>query len=117
MGVGSVKGQGLEALMRSAARTLSSRPHPADAGREAVPVARASPEPEAETVKREVKAAPKLEPHRATPRLRIDEASKRIIAQMVDENNSVVKQIPPEELLRIAARFRDLQGILFDKKV
>jgi len=49
-------------------------------------------------------------------RLRIDEGTKRIVAQIVNEDHEVIKQIPPEELLRIAARFRDLQGKLFDRK-
>jgi len=53
---------------------------------------------------------------RTEARLRIDEASKRIVAQIVNEDNEIIKQIPPEELLRIAARFRDLRGKLFDRK-
>ncbi len=117
MGVGSVKGQGFQALTSPAARTPSSRPHAADAAKDVVSVTHASPKPEAETVKRETSAAPKMEPRTATPRLRIDKSSNRVIAQMVNENNEVVKQIPPEELLRIAARFRDLQGLLFDESV
>lgn len=117
MGVGSVKGQGFNALRTPAARTPSSRPHSTEAGTDVASVTRASPKPEAETVEREVQAAPKVEPRTATPRLRIDKLSNRIVAQMVNENNEVIKQIPPEELLRIAARFRDLQGILFDKTV
>ena len=45
------------------------------------------------------------------------QASKRIVAQIVDENNEVIKQIPPEEMLKIAARFREISGKLFDRKV
>jgi uncharacterized FlaG/YvyC family protein len=58
-----------------------------------------------------------MEPRAATPRLRIDKSSNRVVAQMVNENNEVIKQIPPEELLRIAAKFRDFQGLLFDESV
>lgn len=50
------------------------------------------------------------------PRLRIDSESRQVIAQIVDENRQVVKQILPEELLRIAANFRRLNGLLFDQK-
>jgi len=59
----------------------------------------------------------KAPPQRTGTRLRIDEASKRIVAQIVDENNEVIKQIPPEEILKIAARFREISGKMFDRKV
>lgn len=49
-------------------------------------------------------------------RLRVDEASKRIVAQILDENNEVVRQVPPQELLDISARFNRLEGILFDEQ-
>ena len=49
-------------------------------------------------------------------RLRVDERTKRIVAQFVDESNNVVRQLPPEELLRISAQFERLQGLLFDEK-
>ncbi|NIA12622.1 MAG: hypothetical protein GWP08_00985 [Nitrospiraceae bacterium] len=63
--------------------------------------------------------APRIQagPQRTGTRVRIDNASKQIVAQIVDENNEIIKQIPPEELLKIAAKFRDLQGKLFDIKV
>ena len=50
-------------------------------------------------------------------RLRVDKATNRIIAQVVDENNEVVRQIPPEEMLRIAENTRQLLGLLFDETV
>jgi uncharacterized FlaG/YvyC family protein len=40
-----------------------------------------------------------------------------IVAEIVDENNEVIKQIPPEEMLRIAAKFRELTGLLFEENV
>lgn len=55
-------------------------------------------------------------PRFSRPRLRVDETSKRIIAQLVDESGEVVKQIPPEEMLRLAANFGRLQGLLFDQQ-
>lgn len=58
-------------------------------------------------------------PQRSEPAgaiIRIDEATNRWVAQLVDENNEVIRQIPPEELLKIAAKFRRLQGLLFDER-
>lgn len=48
-------------------------------------------------------------------RLHVDAETNRIIAQIVDENDNVVRQIPPEDALRIAAQTRELLGLLFDK--
>jgi len=50
-------------------------------------------------------------------RLRFDKETNRIIAQIVDENNEVVRQVPPEEVLRIAAKTRRMLGLLFDETV
>jgi hypothetical protein len=49
-------------------------------------------------------------------RLRLDEESNRIVAQVLDENNEVIRQLPPQELLDITARFNRLEGILFDEQ-
>lgn len=64
-------------------------------------------------------SAMSLLPQRTRPAgaiVRIDEATSRWVAQLVDENNEVIRQIPPEELLEIAAKFRRLQGLLFDER-
>ena len=50
-------------------------------------------------------------------RLHVDAETNRIIAQIVDENDNVVRQIPPEDALRIASQTRELLGLLFDKMV
>ena len=47
--------------------------------------------------------------------LRVDAATKRVVTQLVDERNQVIKQIPPEELLKVVAKTRQLQGLLFDQ--
>ena len=52
----------------------------------------------------------------SSTRIRVDEDSKRIVIQIVDANNEVVKQTPPKELLEFSARFKRLQGLLFDKR-
>lgn len=49
-------------------------------------------------------------------RLRVDADTHRIIAEIVDENDKVVRQIPPEEALRIATMTRQLLGLLFDQQ-
>lgn len=49
-------------------------------------------------------------------RLRVDEESNRIVAQILDENNEVVRQIPPEALLDLSTRFSRLEGLLFDRE-
>lgn len=54
---------------------------------------------------------------RGGTRLRLDPATNRVVAQIVNKNNEVIKQVPPEEALRIAARFRQLTGLIFDLKV
>ncbi len=50
------------------------------------------------------------------PRLRVDRESNRIIAEIVDENNEVVRQIPPEALLELSSKFNQLEGLLFDRE-
>jgi uncharacterized FlaG/YvyC family protein len=59
--------------------------------------------------------APALENTRS--RIRVDEASNRFIAQVVNENNEVIRQYPPEAILRFSAKFKKLQGLLFDERV
>ncbi len=54
---------------------------------------------------------------RAGTRLRLDKATDRVIAQIVNQNIEVIRQIPPEEALRIAARFRDVVGLIFDQRI
>jgi len=49
-------------------------------------------------------------------RLRFDEESNRIVAQVLDDNNEVIRQLPPQELLDISARFNRLEGLLYDRE-
>ncbi|MFP4501631.1 MAG: flagellar protein FlaG [Candidatus Hydrogenedentota bacterium] len=49
-------------------------------------------------------------------RFRVDKATRRIVVQLIDDNNEIIKQVPPQELLDIAARFRRLRGLLFDER-
>ena len=46
-----------------------------------------------------------------------DDSTDRFIIQIVNDSNEVIRQVPPEELIRIAQRFRQITGILFDEVV
>jgi uncharacterized FlaG/YvyC family protein len=48
--------------------------------------------------------------------LRVDAATKRVVTQIVDEMDQVIKQIPPQELLDVVAKTRQLQGLLFNQE-
>ena len=52
----------------------------------------------------------------ARPRLRVDKDTSRVIAQIVNESNEVIKQIPPQEALELAARFRKVTALIFDER-
>lgn len=49
-------------------------------------------------------------------RLHIDEESNRVVAQVLDENNEVIRQIPPEALLELSTRLNKLEGLLFNRE-
>jgi len=50
-------------------------------------------------------------------RLKVDKENKRIVIQILDEQNQVIRQIPPEEWLRFLSRWQKIQGLFFDKQV
>ena len=119
MGVRSVASQDPSVLLSaSAARAPASRPNAAEAPEKAALEARGKLHAGKERVEKAastVQDSPTVQ--RSGTRLRIDQASKRVIAQIMDQNNQVIKQSPPEEALKIAARFREICGRLFDEKV
>jgi len=96
-----------------------SRPQPENIGSvEGAAGSRAKPGETLEDAERTTSAVVFEPPaRRAGMRLRIDETSKRIIAQIVDEHNKVIKQVPPEEMLKVMARIRRLQGLFLDTRV
>ncbi|MDW7651577.1 MAG: flagellar protein FlaG [Bacillota bacterium] len=50
-------------------------------------------------------------------RFKLHEASERIMVQVVDtESEEVIKEIPPEKLLNLAAQIQDMIGLLLDAK-
>jgi hypothetical protein len=46
-----------------------------------------------------------------------DESTNQFVVQIVNENNEVIRQLPAEEALRIANRFRQVVGLIFDQSV
>jgi flagellar protein FlaG len=50
-------------------------------------------------------------------RVRIDETHGRIVTQIVDpDKGEIIKQIPPQELLDIMTRVKELVGLLLDRE-
>ena len=118
MGVQRIDGPALAALSaRTAANTPAPQLRNAEAADTSAPPVRNAPKPNEEQVQQAVRPekGPAPEVPSSNTRLRVDEASQRIVAQILDENQEVVKQIPPEEMLRIASRLRQIEGLLFDE--
>lgn len=66
------------------------------------------------TAKVEKAPAPEVTPKSLT-RISVDKESNRIVTQIIGENNEVIRQIPPKEVLEFSAKFKKLQGLLFDE--
>ena len=48
----------------------------------------------------------------------IDKETKKTILRIVDvETNEVIRQIPPEELLKISRRISELLGVIINEKI
>jgi flagellar protein FlaG len=45
----------------------------------------------------------------------LDNVTNRFVVQVKNENNEVIRQLPSEEALRIATRFQQVTGLLFDQ--
>lgn len=74
-----------------------------------------APEPSEDPVQRAANVlAEDPGPKPTETRLRVDPETQRIVAQIIDENGEVVRQLPPEELLELSVRFRRLEGLLFN---
>ncbi len=123
MGIRSVTDPARQALAATAARAQAPRPQTAGADRDAAtsvpgtaPPAHASPELNAK-VRQTPNTIEIVLSERTGTRLHIDKGSNRIVAQIVGRDNNVIKQIPPEEALKIAARMRELHGVMFDETV
>ena len=49
-------------------------------------------------------------------RIRVDEATNQVVVEIVNAENEVIRQIPPEEMLRLDALFKRITGIIFDQE-
>jgi uncharacterized FlaG/YvyC family protein len=48
---------------------------------------------------------------------RIDEATNRIVVKVIDtRTDKVIKEIPPEQLLHLAAKIQEMVGLLVDEE-
>ncbi len=118
MGINGVNGQELAALFDlRAART----PAPGFRTKEAEPdrpETTAQPRPgKNEEQEQQAASVVTQTPLEVTRRaFRFDDDAKRVVVQVIAENNEVIKQIPPEEFLRMAARLRQIQELLFDER-
>ena len=45
-----------------------------------------------------------------------DAATDRIVTQIISRDMEVLKQIPPEDYLKVVTKVRELNGLLFDTK-
>ena len=111
--VGTVEMPQVQALAAPAPQARTAEP----ADQRAATLRAKRPEPNEEQVQRVLKSLREDPAFSATPaRLRIDKGTGEFVVQIMNEKDQVVRQIPPEEMLRIAARFEQLQGLLFDKR-
>lgn len=62
-------------------------------------------------------ASRQAERTRSGARIHVDKATERVVVEIVNANNEVIRQLPPEDQLRLAALFDQLTGILFDQQV
>ena len=117
MGLDAINSDALRALAAErntspqAAAPSSAREKSQEGATDAVEPVRNRPEPSG--VPRRLGVQQQLPPN---TRLRVDKESNRIVAQILDENNEVVRQIPPEALLEISSRFNRLEGLLFNRE-
>ena len=51
-------------------------------------------------------------------RFRIDQESQEVVVSVVDQDsNEVIREIPPEEVVRMRARIKEMAGLLLEKTV
>ena len=112
--------QAASPLRLTAADTVASAPHarPLEKEETPLPEARNSALPSEEQVRHagsNVGIPPAIDAEH--PRIRVDARTDQVLAQIVDENGVVVRQIPPEEQVRLSQRANQLQGLLFDERI
>ena len=51
-------------------------------------------------------------------KIQVHQETGKIMVKIVSKDDGkVVREVPPEELLNLSARIKDMMGVLFDKKV
>lgn len=119
MGIHGVTGQDLRALQAQSQPRASQEGYVQEKPERMRPPSDASSQRADKAQRQETRPAHKqLEipgTARAGTKLRVDDATERIVAQILDQNREVIKQIPPESQLKIIARTRQIQGLLFDE--
>lgn len=93
---------------------LSNAPQSGVAPRREV---RASPELPSKDPRQGIETADYAPEIKGGIRIGVDEPTDRYVFYILDENREVIKQIPPEELLRITARIQEIRGLIFDESV
>lgn len=117
MGVRSLTGPEFTALPSSSSARTPSESAPKPAQEDNARAVSASTELNEAQASKAPKAAPRVTLNeRAGTRLEVDPATDRIVAQILDGNQEVIRQIPPEEMLKTLAKVRRLQGLLFDQQ-
>jgi len=93
------------------------RPEPADGGVSAPPPPAHEDAPVAASRGLvEALAHQAAENTRSGSKIRVDEATDRIVVQILNANGEVIKQLPPEDLLRAIAKSREVIGLIFDQR-
>ena len=49
-------------------------------------------------------------------KIRVDESTDRIVVQILNAENEVIRQLPPEALLKAMRNFREVVGLVFDQQ-
>lgn len=101
---------------------VNRSPSPGPENEAAVPQAPDSSGPQVQVVPRTNPAADALAARQSAisasgVRIRVDETTHQVITQILNESNEVIRQLPPEDALKIAARFRQITGLIFDLNV
>ena len=120
MAVASVTGPDRAVLARvyAAPAPPLRTPEAASAGAHATRAAQGPKEEQVQPVQDPAKkAAPEPDITQQGTRYHVDKDSHEIVTQIIGQNNEVIRQIPPQDLLDISAKFKKLQGLLFDRRV
>ena len=117
MDIPGVTGQEVQTLASLSTARTPPKGHREPAPEDEVSKARGSPEPgEVQAGRAAQASAPEpVIARRGGTKLRVDATTDRLVVQILNANREVIKQIPPEELLKAVANVRKMNGLLFDQ--